>query len=340
MGIKDVSMKHILRNLLGAKKPTIPQHSGHETHPEITDHPLLSIIVIVYDMPKQAFKTLFSLSTAYQHQAIAEEYEIIVVENRSTHLLNKDDVEAIDTNIRYFLREETEPTPVHAINFGVTQAKGNLVAIIIDGARMATPGLIKNILLANKLSTNPVICVPGYHLGHKLQAQSALEGYDNAAEEILLSSIKWPDDGYRLFDIACLGGSLKDGFFLPMAESNCLAIKKSLFTELEGYHPSFNSHGGGYANLDMYRRACEHSGTELIVLFGEGTFHQIHGGVTTGGSQQNRKALLDELTSQYKSIRQRDYEVPYKPATYLGNLSKPAMHFVGFSAQKALEILT
>ena len=48
--------------------------------------PLLSIVVVVYDMPDQAKNTLISLSTDYQQDVSMEDFEVIVVENKSPNL--------------------------------------------------------------------------------------------------------------------------------------------------------------------------------------------------------------------------------------------------------------
>ncbi len=79
----------------------------------------------------------------------------------------------------------------------------------------------------------------------------------------LLEQIAWPSDGYRLFDIACLSGSCAGGFFAPFAESNCLCLPKGHFERLGGFDPAFVSAGGGYVNLDFYRRVCELPDSEV-----------------------------------------------------------------------------
>ena len=35
---------------------------------------------------------------------------------------------------------------------------------------------------------------------------------------------------------------------------------------------------GGFLNMDTYIRACEMPDSELVMLLGERTFHQLHGG--------------------------------------------------------------
>ncbi|MGL4318370.1 MAG: glycosyltransferase family 2 protein, partial [Pseudomonas sp.] len=139
--------------------------------------PRLSIVVIVYKMADQAERTLYSLSTAYQRGVSERDYEVIVVENCSDHLLGAERATRHGNNVRYFLRQETQRTPVHAINFGAAKAHGSHVAIMIDGARMVTPGIVRQALKAFEAEPEGAVSAPGYHLGSKLQQVAVNEGY-------------------------------------------------------------------------------------------------------------------------------------------------------------------
>ena len=101
--------------------------------------PRLSVIVVVFDMPRQAMNTLSSLSADYQHGVTGDEYEVIVVENESANMLDSQAVVSLGDNIRYFRRAEAGVSPVPALQFGVSQARGRQLGIIIDGAQMASP---------------------------------------------------------------------------------------------------------------------------------------------------------------------------------------------------------
>jgi hypothetical protein len=61
----------------------------------------LSVVVVVYDMPRQAMNTLFSLSTTYQRNVDSNDYEVIVVENKSQNNLDKIAVESLAGTYRY-----------------------------------------------------------------------------------------------------------------------------------------------------------------------------------------------------------------------------------------------
>ena len=198
--------------------------------------PKLSIVVIVYKMPDQAEKTLLSLSPAYQQGVREKDYEVIVVENHSDRLLGAARACQHASNVRYYHRQESQRSPVNAINFGAAQARGRYVAIMIDGARMLTPGVVRLTLSAFQADPQAAVSAPGYHIGHKLQQVAVNEGYDEQAEAELLKSIAWPQDGYSLFDIAVLSGSCQGGFFQSNYESNFIAMPTKKWKAL-GEHP-------------------------------------------------------------------------------------------------------
>jgi glycosyltransferase involved in cell wall biosynthesis len=45
--------------------------------------PQISVVVVVYNIPREAPRTLFSLSAAYQRHINADDYEVVVVDNGS-----------------------------------------------------------------------------------------------------------------------------------------------------------------------------------------------------------------------------------------------------------------
>jgi hypothetical protein len=284
-------------------------------------------------MPEQAKRTLYSLSTDYQVGVSEADYEVIVVENSSDRLLGKQDALQYRMSTRYFYRREGAPTPIAAINFGVGQATAPNVAVVIDGARMVTPGVVSLCLAVSRLGATAVLSVPGYHLGNALQQDAVSAGYDESAEAALLTGIEWPSNGYRLFDISVLSGSCRGGFLKPFAESNFFCLRKSLFDAIGGYDTKFVSLGGGYCNLDLYKRVCDRPEVDLYVTPGEGSFHQFHGGATTGGTRDVERArLLDAAHDEYASIRGHRYHLPKRQGMWLGTVHEPARRFVELSS--------
>lgn len=263
----------------------------------------LSIVLIVYKMPDQAEKTLLSLSPSYQRGVKSGDYEVIVVENHSDCLLGSERATRHAPNVRYFHRQETQRTPVHAINFGAAQARGSHVVIMIDGARMVSPGVVRQALEVFRMVPNAAVSAPGYHIGHKLQQVAVNEGYNEEVEAGLLQSIDWPQDGYKLFDIAVLSGSCQGGFFQPNYESNFIGMSLKKWRALGGVNPRYDDFGGGNANLDLYKRLLESPDTPYYLLYAEGSFHQFHGGVTTGTLKDERARIYKQLDDQDIAIR-------------------------------------
>jgi hypothetical protein len=278
--------------------------------------PRLSIVVVVYRMPDQADKTLLSLSPAYQRGAAARHYEVVVVENHSDRLLGRERATRHAENVRYFQRHETRRTPVHACNEGVARARGTHVAIMIDGARMLSPGVVRQTLEIVRWMPRAAVCTPGFHLGHKLQQAAVCDGYDERAEELLLREIAWPQDGYRLFEQSVFSGTSGGGFFLPMWESNYFAMPVPTWRRLRGMDPRYDDFGGGNCNLDLFKRLLEQPRMPLVLLYGEGSFHQFHGGVTTNTPPEERARIYQRLTEQDVAIRGPLEPPPWRPLLY------------------------
>lgn len=296
--------------------------------------PRLSIVLIVYKMPDQAEKTLYSLSPAYQQGVSEEDYEVIVVENHSERLLGERRATQYARNVRYHHRHETTRSPVNAINFGAEQATGSHLAIMIDGARMVTPGVVRLALDAFRMSPQAAVSAPGYHIGHKLQQVAVNEGYDEKAEARLLRSIDWPKDGYRLFDIAVLSGSCQGGFFRSNYESNFIAMSVRKWQAVGGMDVRYDDFGGGMANLDLYKRLLEYPDTPFYLLFGEGSFHQFHGGVTTGTLKEERDRVFEQIKAQDQLIRGDRRDPPNVTPVLFGTPHPSAYRFIRYSLDK------
>ncbi len=278
---------------------------------------LLSVILVVFNMRREAPRTLFTLSSTYQGMEPSL-YEVIVVENGSTDPLLAEEVERIGSNFRYINFDAKTPSPAAAINEAVRASNGLSVGILIDGARMLSPRLLHYALIALNSYNRPLISSLGCHLGYKPQQESVLDGYNQEVEDDLLSNINWESDGYRLFEISSLAGSSKYGIYAPLAESNAVFMPRQMFDELAGYDERFISPGGGLVNLDFYQRAQSLNDVNLVTLLGEATFHQFHGGVTTQ-PQDNWTFMAEE----YQLIREKEFEAyptPLIRTDYVGQI--------------------
>jgi glycosyltransferase involved in cell wall biosynthesis len=251
--------------------------------------PLVSLVVISHNMARELPRTLISLVPPYQRDCNSDAIEIIVVDNGSSVAPSTDIFEHLDARFSLLRQPQATVSPVAAVNAGLRAATGALVGVWIDGARLASPGLIDACLRASRLHPRPVLATLNYQLGPSLQYDSARHGYDQAAEDRLLAGIDWPHDGYRLFDIAT--SEMRGGPAGPMLETNALFLPKPLWGELEGYDPAFVEPGGGVVNVDAFLRACALPDVQLIRILGEGTFHQFHGGVSTSTPKGAVEAL-------------------------------------------------
>lgn len=262
--------------------------------------PDISLVLVSYDMTAQLKRTLVSLAPGYQRNCPAGRCEVIVVDNGSPVAPRPEELATPGLDITLHAWRDAPPSPVAALNFGLSQARAPVVAVWIDAARLATPGLIDACLEATRLHPRPVIASHNYHLGAKPQYHSVREGYDEAAEAALLASIDWPDDGYRLFEVSVLEvGQTWPG---PMLESNALCMPREIWDEVGGYEPRFRSAGGGAANPDVFSRACALPDVQLIKIANEGTVHQVHGGVATNAQDH---AIFRKLAMEYMKIRKR-----------------------------------
>ena len=263
--------------------------------------PSVSLVVVCHNMGRELPRTLLSLSPPYQQHLAEGRWEIIVVDNGSDMPPREADFAALDAEIRIISLAQSTPSPAPAVNEGLRQARGDLVGAWIDGARLATPGLVRACFEAARLAPRPVVATLNFQLGPRLQRFSVDEGYGVAAEDALLASIGWPSDGYRLFEIAT---PEQVGPAAAMLESNALFLPRDMWAELRGYDEGFASSGGGLVNPDVFSRACSLPGAQLIRVEGEGTFHQFHDGVTTGPLKRATDALKSGAR-EYLALRGR-----------------------------------
>lgn len=315
------------------------QHTSHK----------LAIIVIIFNMRREAPRTLYSLSADYQTDVSPEDYDVIVVENGSSEPMSSEEVEQFGSNFHYLPIRNASPSPAAAINLAVSQTNTEFVGIMIDGARMASPGIISLALKSLTSFERPIVGTVSFHLGPDIQPRSVCRGYTQEVEDELLSSIDWRKNGYGLFEISTLAGSSYGGRFGKIAEaisplarirsrgwlrksaeniralsgiseSNLIFLPRVLFDELEGFDERFDLPGGGLVSSDFYQRACDLKNTTLITLSGVATFHQIHGGTMTNKPKKEGTKELNIYKEQFRKIR----GVPFKT-------SKRIPIVVGFS---------
>lgn len=298
-----------------------------------SNRPKFSFIVAAYNMKREIERTLDTLSRDYQRDVEDIPYEVIVVENGSPEPLDGAAIER-RPDTRYLYVDSNSPSPVSALNQAASIARGEVIVLMVDGARMLSPGVVSWAHKAYEVFEDPVVSVLGFHLGFEIQAAAAKKGYCQKVEDQLLDSISWQENGYRLFEISCLAGSATGGWHFRAAESNCLFLPRKLYQSLGGFDERFQAPGGGICNLDLYKRVVETPGLTLLNLHGEGCFHQYHAGVTTGGS----KMTFDDLKGEYETIRGHPYEVPQVMLSQFGHSPLEATHHLLAGAERVLEL--
>ncbi len=287
----------------------------------------ISVVVVVYNIPREIPRTLLSLSASYQRHIRADEYEIIVVDNGSTPPVDPKMLDGLDGNFRLIRMDPASPSPARAINRGLREAKGDVIGVMIDGARIVTPGLLHFARHGASLFPRAVVATLGWYLGADVQKFAVEAGYSIEEEDALLASIAWPAEGYRLFDIATPDESSVDGWLRTIVESNALFLSRDTWRAMDGVDEAFDFPGGGLLNPDTFKRAMELEGSELVLLLGEATFHQLHGGVATNSQLESFVDAVELWHVQYAELRGERFKPPSPQhrRSYIGTLPTGAL---------------
>jgi len=292
--------------------------------------PALSVVVVAYGMARELPRTLRSLSVPYQRDIERDDYEIILVDNGSSPPIDRELASGLAPAVVVHRLEPAPPSPARAANAGIALARGDLVGLIVDGARMASPGVLAGALRAARIAARPVVTAPAWHLGPAVHMHAEAVGYDQRAEDELLEAAMWEDDGYELFAIATPAASSRRGLFGPMGESSSLFMPVDLWREVGGLDERFALPGGGLVNHDVYRRACLLDGVQLVVVLGEGTFHQIHGGAATSS-----RVTTEQMRAEYEAIRGVAHRPPSNEPVFVGRVPAQYQSYVASSVELA-----
>jgi tetratricopeptide (TPR) repeat protein len=297
----------------------------------------LSIVVVAYNMGRELPRTLRSLSVGYQRDVTAEDYEVIVVDNGSTSPVDPSVFAGLAGQFRLLRIDDAPASPAHAVNLGLQEARGQTIGVMVDGARLASPGLVHYALVGSCVYARAGIVTLGWYVGYDFQRYALEAGWTRADEDQLLDTIGWPNDGYRLFEISTMDESSVGGWFHAIVESNALFLPTSAWDELGGYDERFDSPGGGLVNYDTLRRASELDGLGWVVLLGEATFHQLHGGIATNVTPTQIDEAMKQWTKEYGIIRRRDVELFTLPdPVHLGPVPKALQPHLAHALTTAL----
>ncbi|MFA5940166.1 MAG: glycosyltransferase [Sinimarinibacterium sp.] len=288
--------------------------------------PQLSIVVAFHNMRREAQRTLFALTTQFQRGVDVADYEVIVVDSNSREPLDARWVTSLQRNFRYRYVESSVPTPNKAMNTGIAMARGKLVCCMIDGARIPSPGIVSGMIRASQALGPAYVMTLGMHLGPKVQSDSVSDGYNQAVEDRLLSTVDWQNDGYELFRICAPAMSSSGGYFQPIAESNCFTVPKKILTEIGGFDERFVEPGGGLVNLHIHNLLVTHPALAPVMLLGEASFHQFHGGVAT--NTPVAQSPFARFCAEYERVTGQAFAKRWRDPAYWGSVPDVARPFL------------
>ena len=285
-------------------------------------------------MQRVAQRTLQSLSREYQGLDPESGYEVHVIDNGSQEPLSPELIRSCGEEFRYHSAESKTPSPCGAINQFVGRAQYENVMVLIDGARILSPGIVRLSMVMLDALPHPFVYTLGMHIGPKPQNYLITEGYNHTVEEELLRSSNWQNNPYSLFSISSPALSSKRGFFSKLSESNCFALRKKDFIEAGEYETRFQSPGGGLCNLELFNRLNLCDWIQPVMLLGEATFHQFHGGVATNVPMEQHP--WNEMEEEYLDIVGERYQNKTRPPLYFGAFREECAHLYAADRSEGL----
>jgi hypothetical protein len=146
----------------------------------------LSIYVATYNLKTQLERTLVSLSETYQRCRLGT-ISVNIVDNGSD--CQGIQIPASDRWDYVWRRYEDNGAPIHyRLNQTINADNSDYIAVLIDGARLCSPGIVEQALSCLLHRKDAVIYTPSYQLGPDQQMYSIGQGYDHDAESMLLPS--------------------------------------------------------------------------------------------------------------------------------------------------------
>ena len=101
------------------------------------NRPELSVVIIFYNMEREARRTIASLLPPYQRDIEMDDIEIIAIDNGSEKPLGDAYFSDFGDVVTHMRHDTESVSPVEALNIGSAKARGKYVSFIIDGARIS-----------------------------------------------------------------------------------------------------------------------------------------------------------------------------------------------------------
>jgi len=276
--------------------------------------PELSIVVCLRECSRQAQNALFSLSTQFQKNVAASDYEVLVVETASPDELGEAAALSHGENFRYLRRGLAIDWRARSLELGVGESRAPYLGLLLDGAQIVSERAIEHALLARRGDERSLLVVPSYRLD-----EGALDGVD------------WRAGAYELFAKASFGPANFNGFLGPLLGASCLFVPAETYRAAGGAPAGLERPGGGPLSLALYTNLSRVPGTRLVVLAGEGAFRQPHPDVAgLSAIETNLHAILADRGSILLNFR----AVHREPVAF-GPIPGSAQRFLSESAQVA-----
>lgn len=266
----------------------------------------LSVIVNFYNMQREAARTLTSLSRNYQAESGELDYEVLCIDNGSNPPMDPDWIASFGPQFRLVRPSRQLASPCAALNEAALTARGNYLAVMIDGAHVLSPGVFREARQAWREHPDAVVALRHWFIGGD-QRWLAMAGYTREQEDRLFERIRWPANGYELFRIGAPIGENPEPWFDGLSESNCLMLPTTLFDRIGGFDEAFDQPGGGFANLDLWRRVSGAATGPLVSLIGEASFHQFHDGTTTNVDDAEKDVRVRAYANTYRTLRGEEF---------------------------------
>lgn len=299
----------------------------------------LSFIVVSFNMSRELPRTLQSLTRGYQRLGDETDYEVLVIDNGSLEPLPAPFIESFGPEFQSHQLQDPPASPAFALNYGASVARGDILGLLVDGAHLLTPGVSRKALACFRAERGAVVATRYFYLGPGQQNETILQGYDQAEEDRLLASIQWPEKGYRLFEVGTpliyRDFPVYTWFYKPL-ESNCLFLRKKQFEAMGGADERFDLPGGGFMNIDLFKRSCEYAEAQPFMLIGEGSFHQVHGGTTTNVDPEEQARRVLTYRRQYRELHGVELSSIGKDLFYYGDIPTAAANIQRLNGKPGL----
>lgn len=285
----------------------------------------LTILVVFFNGKREAERTLHSLTTDYQIDSVKGSYKVLVLDSGSSEPLDQARVESFGDYFEYHYVKTSHPSPTEALAYGLSITDTPYISVCIDGARMLSPGILKHFFQILEVDSNPHVFTPRYYIGEYDQMDSVHLGYNKEEEDKLFKSIPWRENGYRLFDICSIEQSEEYEYGSP-AESNLFFVKTDELIKSKIFEKPYYSAGGGLINLDCFLYFSNRPKIKNYCLVGEGTFHQIHGGVASNTAREDNK--VPEYRIEYYKINNTSYHRTRFDIIYYGKYNEHSIKYI------------